>query len=277
MKKFYIIIVLFFLTSCEVLNRTQEFQIKNEQNESLYVEVDGLENIVYHKLAIMQHGLASNMNHQAVRAVKKAFLANNYVVISFDDRYSLGKGNNEVEKVSLETFAQDLNTVTDWAKKQSFYQEPFALAGHSLGGASVLLFSAKNPQKVNILIPVTPVISGRLWEKSCMENLKDFCRNWQQKGFYEYTDPQNHKTAIISYKVITDSLNYNAFALAPKIKAETLLIAAENDIVINPEDVQKLSASLQFGNSAVIKSSGHNFEDKQNQNDLYRTVNDFLK
>jgi len=277
MKKIRIFLFLIFITSCSSVTPTNEIRIQNAQNQDIYIKIDGLDNSKYHKLAIIQHGLASNMNHQAVQAAKKAFLNHHYVVVTFDSRYSLGDGNNDVEKVRLQTFEEDLQTVINWVKQQPYYHEPFALAGHSLGGASVLIFSAQYADAVETLIPITPVISGNLWEKSCMQNLGQFCRRWKQNGTYEYTDPQNHKTAIIPYIVVTDSKTYNANRIAPQIKAETLLIAAQNDIIIAEKDVQKLASSIKNGDSVVINASGHNFETKQNQTDLYQTITTFLK
>ena len=277
MKKLCAFIFFFFIIACTPFRQTQHLWIQNSQNENIYIKIDGLENVSSHKLAIIQHGLASNMSHPAVQTAKKAFLDNHYVVISFDSRYSLGEGDNNVEKVRLATFNEDLETVVNWAKNQSFYDEPFALAGHSLGGASVIQFSAKHPELVNVLVPITPVISGRLWEKSCMQNMTPFCKQWKQNGIYNYTDAQNHKTAIIPYAVIPSCNAYNAYTLAPKIPAKTLLIAAENDIIINLPDMQKLSQKLQSGHLAIIPSGDHNFSNEQNQADLYQSVSAILK
>ena len=266
MKKFFIAVFLLFITACLSHIQTNEFWIQNPQNQSIFVKADGLENASHHKLAIIQHGLASNMNHVAVQEAKKAFLDNHYVVITFDSRYSLGEGNNDVEKVQLKTFTEDLETIVNWAKKQPFYAKPFALAGHSLGGASVIKFSAKYPEYVSVLVPITPVISGKSWEKSCMKNLGDFCLNWKQKGTYQYTDEQNHKTATIPFSVVTSCTNYDAYKIAKDIRAETLFIGAEKDIIINPNDIMALSKTFSKGSMSIIKYAGHNFEDKQKSN-----------
>lgn len=277
MKKIYAFIWLIFVAACGVSELSKEVWIDNAQGEKIYIKIDGLDNVGYHKLAVLQHGLASDMNHATVQTAKKAFLDNHYVVVTFDSRYSLGQGDNDVEKVRLKTFYEDLQTVTDWAKTQDFYQEPFAVVGHSLGGASALLFGAEYPEKIDVLMPIAPVISGDLWEKSCMNNMADFCRKWKQKGVYEYTDPNNHKTAFIPYAVIDDSKDYNAEKIADKIKAKTLLIGAQNDIITDENDLQKLSSLIVNGQAVVVESSGHNFEDKQNQEDLYQEIIKFLK
>lgn len=277
MKKFYTLIILCLVAACTPLKQSDEFWIKNKQNEQLYVRVDYPDHTPNQKLVFIEHGLASNLNHQVVDAIKKAFLDNNYTVITFDTRYALGLSGNNVKFARLSTYKEDLETVISWAKNKPFYHEPFALSGHSLGGAAVLQYSAQNPDIVDILVPVTPVISGNLWEASCIKNMTDFCKTWQQKGFFEYTDSKNHKTAVIPYQIITDTKSYNAYDIASKISARTLLIAAENDNVIAPSDLEKLAQKIKTnGREITLKSSSHNFEKLQNRLDLYRSVNQFI-
>jgi len=278
MKRICVFVCLFLAVSCAYFKRSYDVWVKNEQNEDLYVRVDGADNAARKKLVFIQHGLASNMTHQAVQAAKKAFLDNHYTVVTFDDRYSLGKSGNNVQFVSLNSFEKDLETVISWAKTQPFYSEPFALVGHSLGGASVLKYSAKNPNKVNLLVPITPVISGKLWEKSCMTNMAEFCKAWKQHGSFEYIDQQNHKKAIIPYKVVSESKDYDAYALASRITAKTLVIAGEKDNVIGTNEVKNLAQYLNHnGTAVVISGSGHNFENNDNQADLYKAIKDFIK
>ena len=277
MKKFLLIVVLSFITSCTHLKQTEELFIYNANNEPIYVKTEGLSNASYHKLVFIEHGLASNLHHQAVTAAKKAFLNNGYVVITFDARYSLGNSGNEVKFVSLETMREDLETVINWAKNKPFYSAPFALSGHSLGGGSVIKYAAENKKDVGILIPITPVISGDLWEESCMKNLPDFCPVWKKNGTYQYTDEKNHKTAVIPYKVVTETKKYNANRLAKNIHAKTLIIGAASDIIINPKDINELAKNIKKAQAVVIPSSGHNFETNKNQADLYHTINTFLK
>jgi len=276
MRKILILFCVFFIAACASFGQSDEVWLKNAQNESLYVKVDGLENASQQKLVFIQHGLASNLNHHAVQAAKRAFLNKGYVVVTFDSRYSLGNSGNAVPFVRLSTFENDLETVTAWAKTQTFYSEPFALAGHSLGGASVLQYSAKYPQKVNLLVPMTPLISGERWEQSCMQNLGDFCKQWKKDGSFSYTDAKNHKTAAIPYAVVTDSKAYNAYTLAPRIEAKTLVVAAEKDNVIYPDDVKKLASQIH-GEVVVVPLSGHNFESKDNQANLYKAIREFLE
>lgn len=270
MKKICVIVFLLLVAACT--NEPRKVRIRNAQGESIYLQVDGLAFLGGKKLAVIQHGLASDMTHPVVREAKKAFLDRGYVVVTFDSRYSLGKSGGNVSKARLATFEDDLQTVADWAKKQGFYREPFALAGHSLGGASVLVYAARNPAQVERLIVVAPVISGQKWEETCMANMHDFCEEWKKNGFYDY---QNEK---ISYQVIEEAKAYDAVRLAEKITAEVLLVAAEDDNVVAEADVRELYEALPAKKSlAVIPGSGHNFRSAADQENLYHSVAGFLR
>ena len=271
MKKLYISLFLLLLASCSENNRPQEIWIKNTDNESIYLQLSGNKDTDSPHLAIIQHGLASNMEHPAVQTAKQAFLDKGYLVITFDSRHSLGKSDGKVINVRLETFENDLETVINWAKKQKFYREPLTLAGHSLGGASVLQYAAGHPSGIDRIIPITPVVSGNRWEKSCMTNMTDFCQNWKQNGVY------NYQTEIIPYAVVEDAKAYDALQLTNNIKARTLLITVKDDNIIAPHDVKELydafAAPKSFGS---VSDGGHNFATEQSRRELYDLIIGFL-
>lgn len=272
MPKFWISVLFIFLTSCVQNNPTHEIQIQNAQNELICLQLDEQEDAVDKKLAVIQHGLASNMEHPAVQATKKAFLDKGYSVITFDNRNSLGKSDGQVTDGRLSTYEEDLNTVVNWAKTQDFYGRPFVLAGHSLGGASVLRYAAEHPDEVESLILITPVVSGQKWEESCMANMPDFCRKWKEKGEYEY------RNAVIPYAVLEEAKSYDALKFASKIQSDVLLITSDNDRVIAPKDVKELNQAFIVPQKLeVIEHAGHNFIGTQNQQDLYQSVIRFLR
>ena len=274
MRKIYIILLIFVVVACSTSDGKHVW-IHNLRNEKIYVELDGTQNAFRQKLVFIQHGLASNLNHVAVQVAKRAFLDQGYVVVTFDSRYSLGQSDGDVEAVGLDTFVQDLTTVVDWAKQQPFYHEPFAVSGHSLGGASVLLYAAQHPMQVETLIPITPVVSGKAWEETCLRNMPEFCQHWKETGFYEYKTAD--KTAIIPYQLIENTKSYNAMDLARQIKARTLFVAAQNDVIVHPTDIHHLyTQMLSNAIFLIVAQSGHNFENEYDQKDLYKVISTFL-
>ena len=280
MRKFWLGCFLLLLSCGGKIDTPQEFEVLTPSAEKLSILVSGLENSDQKKLAFIQHGLASDREHPVVRTAEQALIERGYVVVRFDSRYSLGKSDGTVEKARLSTFSEDLNTVVQWASGQKFYHEPFVLAGHSLGGASVLKYAAENPDKTGLVIAVAPVVSGELWEKSCMQNMPDFCREWKKNGQYVYQDEKvyGNKKAVIPYAVVEEAKSFDILKQAKNIKSNVLLIAADKDIVIPAKDVQKLYQALTNNKSVgVVSDSGHNFDKAQNQKDLYDILTAFLR
>ncbi len=271
-RKVFLVFWGLLLVSCAKNEASREVWLDDEQSGPIYLQVDGVAHADAGKLAIIQHGLASHLGHSVVQTAKKAFLDNGYVVITFDSRNSLGKSGGNIKDVRLASFERDLAEVVDWVSRQDFYSEPFALVGHSLGGASVLQYTAENPSRVGKLIPVTPVVSGQKWEAACLSEMHDFCENWKKNGFYRY------QTEDIPYQVVETAKAYDALKLADKIKADVLLVTAEDDFVIPPRDVEDLYDALSFPKHLVtVPQSGHNFETEENQQDLYRSIAAFLQ
>ena len=270
MKKILLFVLIFVLVSCSFLSNEHNIILKNNQGQSIHVKIY---NETGNKLVFILHGLASNMNHQVVQSAKKAFLDNGYTVVTFDARYSLGKSYGNVSNVSLNTFLEDFETVVNWAKKQPFYHETFAIAGHSLGAATAILYSYSN-DNVILLIPIAPVVGGQQWENTCMRKMPDFCKQWKEKGYYEYK--QDEKSVNIFYTIVDEAKSYNALELAHNIKAPTLFVVAEKDRVIEEKDIQRVADIM---NAKIIKitQSTHNFITNKNQNDLYQAIFDFIK
>ena len=116
-------------------------------------------------------------------------------------------------------------------------------------------------------------MGGKQWENSCMKNMHDFCKQWKEKGYYEYK--LDEKSANIFYTVVEGAKSYNALDLAHDITASTLFVVAEKDRVIEENDVQKV-ADIMDAKLVKITQSTHNFTQKQNQNDLYQAIYDFI-
>ena len=224
------------------------------------------------------HGLGSASIETGLQAARKACIDQGWTTVAFDCRHAFGKSSGSLEKARLTTYFEDLNTVIDWAQKQDFFIEPFGLAGHSLGGAAVLKYAEHNPRRVNRLILIAPVLSGRLWEDACLLNIPDFYREWQKNGSFFYQDPLYPDwQGTISYDVLKDTFSYDAFSFTDKLKMPVSLFVGQNDAV------SLVSANQQFYDRLhglkmirVLKDADHTLRTEQNAADLRQAVSDFL-
>ena len=70
-----------------------------------------------------------------------------------DATNSLNESESSSEGITTTSHYEDLVDVINWAKTQSFYKEPFALSGQSLGAISVVRYAGQYPNEINLLIP----------------------------------------------------------------------------------------------------------------------------
>lgn len=253
--------------------------IKNADGEKLAVVVEGLENQTDRRLAFIEHGLSSYKEYHVVRRAAEAFLNNGYVVVTFDTRHSFGESDGDIEFASLSNSIADLETVIDWAKKQDFYSEPFALCGHSLGGGSVLHYAEEYPDAVSCLISLGGMVGGKYYLRSYMLNNREFFEKWRETGMRFCRKSSDKKICgYVSFDFVLDLQNYDMVFEAGKVKAPTLLITGKNDLsstVYNNERLyEKLAAPKEL---VIIKDSPHTFSSESNQKDLYEAINDWLK
>jgi pimeloyl-ACP methyl ester carboxylesterase len=140
---------------------------------------------------------------------------------------TIGESGGSMEDATLTNYFEDLEDVTVWASLQAWYKEPFVIAGHSLGGASALMYAAKYPARVKAIVPVSSFIGGELR----LETLdKDEVQEWKKKGFIE--EVSKSKPGVvkkISWNFMEDAMQHDMRTLADKITCPALFIVGSED------------------------------------------------
>ena len=112
--------------------------IKNRKGENVSVLVEKSEN--QKGLAFIMHGLGGFKEQDHIAAFANAFKEKGFTVVRFDTTNTLGESGGKYEDATITNYYEDLEDVVIWAQEQEWYQEPFALSGHSLGGICTLLY-----------------------------------------------------------------------------------------------------------------------------------------
>jgi len=134
--------------------------IKNRKGENISVLVD--RNEKKKGLAFVMHGLGGFKEQDHVATFADAFKEKGLTVVRFDTTNTLGESGGKYEDATITNYYEDLEDVIKWAQEQEWYQEPFALSGHSLGGICTALYAENYPVKVLALAPISTVVSGKL-------------------------------------------------------------------------------------------------------------------
>src|SRR3989338_7714424 len=132
-------------------------------------------------LAFVMHGLSGFKEQEHIKTLADAFHDKGFSVVRFDTTNTFGESDGKYEDATVTNYYEDLEDIINWASGQGWYQEPFALAGHSLGGICVILYAEKYPEKVKGLAPISTVVSGRLSMET--DKHKSVAEEWERTGW----------------------------------------------------------------------------------------------
>ena len=109
-------------------------------------------------LAFVMHGLSGFKEQKHIKMFADAFLEKGFNVIRFDAVNTIGESEGNPEDTTVTSYYEDLEDVINWAKEQEWYDEPYYLIGHSIGGISIALFAEKHSEQIKGLAPISTVI-----------------------------------------------------------------------------------------------------------------------
>lgn len=228
-------------------------------------------------LAFVMHGLGGFKEQLHIRVIAEAFLENGYTTVSFDTTNSIGESEGKYEDATTTNYYADLEDVIKLSESQSWYQEPFVLAGHSLGGFSVVYFSENYPSKVKAVAPVSAMISGKLSieTKKYSERLDE----WKKTGWLE-TESVSKPGFIkrLPWSHIEDRFKYDLLSDANRLTMPVLLIVDSEDDAC-PVEYQKMlfNALTDKKEFQIIQGAPHTFRAPEHLRELKEIFDKWIK
>ncbi len=189
-------------------------------------------------LAFVMHGLGGFKEQPHIKTFADAFREEGFTAVRFDTTNTLGSGESEgkYEDATTTNYYEDLEDVISWAGKQSWYQEPFWLCGHSLGAMAMILFAEKYPATVQGLAPISTVVSGKISFDSPKYRGNDILKRWRETGWrIEESKSQLGIVKKLKWSHMEDRLKYDVLLEAKKLKMPVLLIVGDQDDSTPPE------------------------------------------
>lgn len=251
--------------------------IKNRKGQRLCVLVEK-PTLKPQGLGFVMHGLGGFKEQVHIQTFAKALLEYGYTVVRFDTTNTFGESDGNYEDATTTNYYEDLEDVISWAKTQPWYQEPFDLVGHSLGGMSVALYAEKHLEKVKALAPISTVVSGLLSTQTPAH--KAVYPEWERTGWRE-TASESIPGLIkrLKWSHVADRLKYDLLPDASKLTMPVLLIVGEND-ESTPVEHQQILFSAIPGNKKelhIIKGAPHTFRDPEHLKEIEQIFNAWLK
>ena len=236
----------------------EKVTIQNRKGEHIVVECDV--HADSKGLVFVMHGLGGFKEQPHLQVIVDACVEANYSVVRFDTTNSVGESDGNMEDATATNYYEDLEDVISWSSKQNWYQEPFILAGHSLGGMSIVRYYLAHPDKVSGLLPMAPVVTGLLFYEYDHPDI-DF-EKWEKEGMREWASksmPDVKKR--LKWGFMEDLLQYDILKNAEKIVDPILLIASDKDRSVPREQVKILFDAIPGNNKTYyeIVNSGHTY------------------
>ncbi len=249
--------------------------IKNRKGQKIAVLVEKPENPK--GLAFVMHGLGGFKEQPHIQTFAEAFLENGYTTIRFDSTNTIGESEGKMEDITVTSSFEDLEDVINWAESQEWYEKPFVLAGHSLGGISIILYAEKYPERIKGLAPISTVISGKLTTATAYT--PEYLDKWRRDG-YVLEKSLSRPGAIkkINWHFIEDGQQYDVLPKADKLTMPTLFIVGENDIGTPLKHQQLLYDKLSGRKEIhVIKGAKHTFREKHELEEIKEIFDKWIK
>lgn len=250
-------------------------KIKNRKNKNLAVWVENEQG--KNGLVFIAHGLSSTHNQAHLQKYAEAFLENDFIVVRHDATNSLGESDGKLEDATLTSYYEDFEDVIAWASLQSWYQEPFVIAGHSLGGACNLMFAFKYPEKIRALAPTSAFLDGKVTLKAYSKELME---KWKKDGFrLEESKSRPGVIKKFNWTLAEDWQKYDLFPKVHLIKAPILLIVGEKDILTPLSSQQELYDKVSSNKKElhIIKGSEHTYMAKEHLDEVKNIFLEWIK
>ena len=162
----------------------EKLSLKNRKGQTIIGVLEKPENSIK-GTCVIEHGYGGFKEQDQIQAIKDAFLENGFVTFNFDATNSFNESDGEFIEATLGLHYKDLEDVAKWTQKQNWFRKPLALTGHSMGGYAVTRYAEEYPDEVDYLIPVAPVISGKLSFEAHERFSPGDLETWKKKGIKE--------------------------------------------------------------------------------------------
>lgn len=240
----------------------EKTNIKNRKGQNIVVLVERAKD--QKGLAFVMHGLGGTKEQRHIETFAEAFREKEYTAVRFDTTNTIGESDGNYEDATLTNYYEDLEDVIAWAGSQEWYQEPFCLSGHSLGGISTALYAEKYPDKIKGVAPISPVVSGKLSYEAHEKNEKEDLEEWRRTGWRVHKSKSQPGTIKrLKWSHMEDRLKYDLLPDADKLTMPVLLIVGEKDTSTTPGHVRQLYDAVPGRRELhVIKNAPHTFRDE---------------
>jgi len=228
---------------------------------------------------VIEHGYSGHKEADHIQKIKNAFLENGFITFNFDATNSFNESDGEFIDATLGLHHEDLEDVVKWVKKQEWFVKPLALTGHSMGGYAVARYAEDYPDEVDILVPVAPVVSGKLNFEAFERFHPGGLDTWKRDGIRIEKSARRGVMKRMTWESMEERLDHDLLPDADKITIPTLLIVGSKDESCPPDHVEKLLKKISSKDKAlkIIEGAPHTYRNEKDLEEVKHSISSWLK
>lgn len=255
----------------------QKFELKNRYGLKIVGDLEKPEGEI-RGTCVLLHGWGAHRNKPTILAVQKGFLEAGFQVFNFDATNSMGESDGDFEKSSMMTFWEDFEDVTKWVQTQEWFVGPLALSGHSNGAYAALRYGEEHPTEVGYIVPIAPVVSGKLSHEAYEERDPEGLKEWKETGIWIRETSDGNKQ-VAHWWQMEERLNHDLFPKAGNLAMPILFIVGNLDDLCPPKHIKQLFDKMPEGNKKmeIIEGAEHSFRKTEEQEECTRLIKEWLK
>lgn len=220
-------------------------------------------------LIIFAHGFKGFKNWGGFPYMMNKFAEAGFAAVSFNFTHNGVSPESPEEFSRLDLFAEnthtkeldDLESVTDYfyqhADEYNINKEKIALAGHSRGGAAVLIRSAEDSRiKTTVTLASVATVNRYTDEQK---------KRWREKGYIEIPNARTGQLMRMN-KTFLEDIEINSERLdilkaVKRIQIPLLIIHGKEDLAVKFTDAEKIYNASDKTKSElfIIENTGHTF------------------
>src|SRR3989338_743930 len=204
---------------------------------------------------VLIHGFGGGTHEPKNKFMCKALAENGFAAFMFDF-YNKPNGLSgfPIEETSVSLQVKILRAAIDFVAKQPFCKTmEIGLAGHSLGGMTVLLY-ASTDNRIKALVVQSGV--------SDFHTINSYNNpRWKQNGYMLFEKSWGEMK--INYSFIEDGRKFDVYTKAKEIRCPVLVVHGDKDESVPLEQSQKLMRFLKKRDKlVVIPGAPHGYKDE---------------
>lgn len=209
------------------------------------------------KLAILLPGFLDSPDYLHLIIIEKGLQALGYTAIRLDPCGLWSDG--DIHKYSITNYLKDIRKAIDIYKDEK--PEEVILVGHSVGGFVAIIAGERYAEVTRIIALCPP---------SGFDNPPV---KWNDKGFrIVKRDMPRDKTTLTEFVVpisfAYDSFTYDAIATVKRIEKPLMILITMDDIVVPPQDTEKLVEAARNPYVIRLEGIGHDFRHSEQECDI---------